>query len=467
AALDESGCSGCFIDDPNNEYKLTLRSIKCQKQDYKVKKDEKSQIKQQSEIETKQDIVSYQGIDYNTVEKNAQHIIHGLRVVGAMIAKALAEDMTIPCPLNPFITECLLGKTKYKRLISNEASLIELENAVKKLDPVFWGNINKMKDKDVSNWGLNFTVTDEVMIWDPMEKKIKNKKQINEEKEKEKQKQGQSQIEEIDEDEQKEDEYDDGSDSEAKIIKQRQAWFARRFSAKNHIERITVELISGGAGIALSEENKAQYQRLALQHKISSVIAPLNSLCEGFAAVISPSMRIQEHGQQNNGISVSEFDLALCGQRDIDIADWRANTIYHNFTSSSPIVIYFWEIVESMTPNERRQLLRFVTGSGAAPVKGFAYLVGTEAGDYRKFAIALMNIDADVESGGREERGEQIQIQAQNENVRSSGIMRLPVAHSCFNRIDIPPYTSKQMLEAKLNQAIKLSTSGAAGFGMN
>ncbi|KAA6382342.1 MAG: hypothetical protein EZS28_022130 [Streblomastix strix] len=97
-------------------------------------------------------------------------------------------------------------------------------------------------------------------------------------------------------------------------------------------------------------------------------------------------------------------------------------------------------------------------------MKRFAYLIRTDAGDYDIFAITLMNIYANIDNGTEEKRDEKITVQ--NENAQSSLIAKLPDAHQCFNHIDIPPYTSKQMLEPKLAQIIKLSTS-ADGCVMN
>ncbi|KAA6377559.1 MAG: hypothetical protein EZS28_026911 [Streblomastix strix] len=57
---------------------------------------------------------------YKCLKKKAvQHFIHGLSVVGAVIAKAATEDIANPCSLNPLITECLLSQITYEHLISN------------------------------------------------------------------------------------------------------------------------------------------------------------------------------------------------------------------------------------------------------------------------------------------------------------------------------------------------------------
>jgi hypothetical protein len=39
-------------------------------------------------------------------------------------------------------------------------------------------------------------------------------------------------------------------------------------------------------------------------------------------------------------------------------------------------------------------------------------------------------------------------------------LTRLPSAHTCFNRLDLPPYPTKELLRERL----MLSVSGAQGF---
>ena len=48
------------------------------------------------------------------------------------------------------------------------------------------------------------------------------------------------------------------------------------------------------------------------------------------------------------------------------------------------------------------------------------------------------------------------------ELVRSSPATSLPKAHTCFNRIDFPPYTSYEQLLEKLTMAIEETV----GFGI-
>ena len=82
-----------------------------------------------------------------------------------------------------------------------------------------------------------------------------------------------------------------------------------------------------------------------------------------------------------------------------------------------------------MDNDHRLRLLQFVTGTASLPYEGFAALRGA-VGHARKFCIERWgNPDA------------------------------LPRAHTCFNRLDLPPYPSFQVLFDKLLLAINESQS--------
>ncbi len=87
------------------------------------------------------------------------------------------------------------------------------------------------------------------------------------------------------------------------------------------------------------------------------------------------------------------------------------------------------QAVESYSSEMRARLLQFVTGSSRVPLQGFKALQGsTGAVGPRLFTIHLTN---DVP------------------------IQNLPKAHTCFNRIDLPPYETYQQLYDKLTQAVE------------
>lgn len=118
----------------------------------------------------------------------------------------------------------------------------------------------------------------------------------------------------------------------------------------------------------------------------------------------------------------------LGGLGKIDIADWKQNTRLKHCNSETQVVKWFWKIVDEYNEEMRARLLQFVTGSSRVPLQGFKALQGsTGAAGPRLFTLHL--------------------IEAPTEN--------LPKAHTCFNRLDMPPYESFEKMYDKLTQAVE------------
>jgi E3 ubiquitin ligase SMURF1/2 len=94
----------------------------------------------------------------------------------------------------------------------------------------------------------------------------------------------------------------------------------------------------------------------------------------------------------------------------------------------TPQVVWFWNIVGSYSEEMRARLLQFVTGSSRVPLQGFKALQGsTGAAGPRLFTLHLVDVDPG----------------------------NLPKAHTCFNRLDLPPYPSEEKMMEKLTQAVE------------
>jgi len=126
-----------------------------------------------------------------------------------------------------------------------------------------------------------------------------------------------------------------------------------------------------------------------------------------------------------------ELELLIGGMSEIDTDDWAKHTDYRNCSSSDQVVLWFWQTVRSWPAEKKSRLLQFTTGTSKVPVNGFKDLQGSDGP--RRFTI--------------EKAGEPT---------------HLPKAHTCFNRLDLPPYPSLVVLEEKLSYALE---HGATGFG--
>ncbi|CAL0315575.1 unnamed protein product [Lupinus luteus] len=187
------------------------------------------------------------------------------------------------------------------------------------------------------------------------------------------------------------------------------------------------ELIPGGRNIKVTEENKHQYVDLVAEHRLTTAIRPqINAFLEGFNELIPREL-----------ISIfndKELELLISGLPDIDLDDLRVNTEYAGYSAASPVIQWFWEVVQSLSKEDKARLLQFVTGTSKVPLEGFSALQGISGS--QKFQIHKAYGSPD----------------------------HLPSAHTCFNQLDLPEYPSKQHLEERLLLAIHEASEGF-GFG--
>jgi E3 ubiquitin ligase SMURF1/2 len=123
-----------------------------------------------------------------------------------------------------------------------------------------------------------------------------------------------------------------------------------------------------------------------------------------------------------------ELELVIGGLGKIDLEDWKGNTRLKNCQPETKQVVWFWQIVEGYNEEMRARLLQFVTGSSRVPLQGFKALQGsTGAAGPRLFTLHLVDVDSN----------------------------NLPKAHTCFNRLDLPPYETYEKMSDKLTQAVE------------
>eukprot|EP01097_Dermamoeba_algensis_P000520 TRINITY_DN1179_c0_g1_i2.p1 TRINITY_DN1179_c0_g1~~TRINITY_DN1179_c0_g1_i2.p1 ORF type:complete len:562 (-),score=118.34 TRINITY_DN1179_c0_g1_i2:35-1720(-) len=180
-----------------------------------------------------------------------------------------------------------------------------------------------------------------------------------------------------------------------------------------------VDLISGGWSVPVTNENKKAFVDLYVKWTLEeSIKAPFTSFYNGFYYVCGHSII--------KTFQPEELERIVCGLPEVDFNALRKVTQYANgYNADHQVIQMFWEVVMSMNPEQRKKLLFFVTGSDRLPVTGTSDM---------KFVIQKSGGDSD----------------------------RLPVAHTCFNILDLPPYSSQEKLRDKLLKAISFSE----GFGL-
>lgn len=190
--------------------------------------------------------------------------------------------------------------------------------------------------------------------------------------------------------------------------------------SESHCQELvrSTPLLEGGDSMEVTEENKEKFVQLLLDRiLISGVANQVQYFQRGLLRVVP-----HELVQRITGImSVKEIELMLCGADGIDVDDWEKHTEYENgYSADSKVVRWFWEAVRAMPEHMRAQLLSFSTGSSQVPSGGFRFL------QPELFTIQRVGVTD-----------------------------RFPAAHTCANTLDLPEYTSKEVLEQHLRFALE------------
>lgn len=188
-------------------------------------------------------------------------------------------------------------------------------------------------------------------------------------------------------------------------------------------EVVTVDLIPNGRDIEVTDENKKEYVEKYTQWRIvDRVQEQFKAFMDGFNELI-PEDLVTVFDER-------ELELLIGGIAEIDIEDWKKHTDYRGYQESDEVIQWFWKCVSEWDNEQRARLLQFTTGTSRIPVNGFKDLQGSDGP--RRFTI--------------EKAGE---------------CKQLPKSHTCFNRVDLPPYTDYDSLKQKLTLAVEETI----GFG--
>ena len=165
-------------------------------------------------------------------------------------------------------------------------------------------------------------------------------------------------------------------------------------------ETLIVDLIPNGRNIPLTDENKEMYIKERLKYVLlTSISEQLAAMLKGIFSVIPREMlSIFDH---------QELELLMCGIPEINIKDWQEHTTYV-CAPKAPVIVWFWEVVEGFSTEQRARLLQFTTGAARVPVQGFKALTMND-GRICHFAIQVISLAECL----------------------------YPRAHTCFNRYEI------------------------------
>ncbi|KAJ3123937.1 hypothetical protein HK098_001526 [Nowakowskiella sp. JEL0407] len=184
----------------------------------------------------------------------------------------------------------------------------------------------------------------------------------------------------------------------------------------------TFPLVDGGSDILVSNSNRQQYVKLYIHHYATeSVKRQFNAFKRGFSKVCG--------GNALKMCRPEELELLICGSTtsEIDFTELQNGATYDDgYGPNHPTIIAFWDIVNNeFNIEQKRKLLSFVTASDRVPLRGLGNLT---------FVVQRNGPDTD----------------------------RLPTALTCFGRLLLPQYESREKMKERLVTAIE----NAKGFGL-
>ena len=185
-----------------------------------------------------------------------------------------------------------------------------------------------------------------------------------------------------------------------------------------------IELVPEGKNMYLTDENKNTFiEKVIYYETFYRYEEQIEKMREGFFSLFDEEiMKL---------FKPEEFNFQISGQKIIDLEDWKKNTIYKgHYNEDNQTIKYFWEVLSELSQNDLFIFFNFCTSSTHVPLDGFNSLKGVN-NKIQKFTIEPKLTLTFDESKNNE--------------------FKLIEAKTCFNRILLPEYNSKEEMKKSIN----------------
>jgi len=173
------------------------------------------------------------------------------------------------------------------------------------------------------------------------------------------------------------------------------------------------ELIPGGSNIAVTWRNREQFVQALVDHRKNEFQLQTDAMRRGLLAVVPASYLALFSWQQ--------LRRQICGVPRVDIPLLKLATQYEGCEEREMWIARFWKVLEMFDDNQRAQFIRFVSGRSRIPAR----LQDFDKAFRIKYLYTPKNPD-----------------------------LYLPVSHTCFFALDLPKYSSLEIMHEKLLYAI-------------
>ncbi|CAK4812184.1 unnamed protein product [Aphanomyces euteiches] len=177
-----------------------------------------------------------------------------------------------------------------------------------------------------------------------------------------------------------------------------------------------VELVAGGHAKAVTFANRVEYCDLVEMYRLHEFDVQCAAMVRGLSTLFPTRVLTVLNWQ--------EMEMLSCGSPKIDIALWKQHTRYDGYTEQDETVRLFWEVMSSFSDEQRSDFVRFAWGRSRLP------------------------------------RGKWPQPFKLTKKAGRDSVLSLPVAHTCFFSVELPPYTTKQKMHDMLLATINFGLGG-------
>ena len=203
---------------------------------------------------------------------------------------------------------------------------------------------------------------------------------------------------------------------------------------RSGMEETVIELIPNGSSVPVTRANVPRYLHcMSIYLLRAQIYRQLSSMKAGFSIAVRKRWL--------DMFTPAELRLLISGNRtgSMDIDDMAANCEYSGgYEASHPTIRALWRVMRTISPDDQRLVLKFITSCSNTPLLGFSHLepklcvhrsgtAGTDAPD------------------------------------ATADLTRLPTAATCMNLLKLPPYSSDDALREKLMYAVK----SGSGFDLS
>lgn len=175
-----------------------------------------------------------------------------------------------------------------------------------------------------------------------------------------------------------------------------------------------VNIIPNGSNISLQiDDDLLYYVKCIREIRLNEFSRGMQAVRDGLLTII-PSSTI-------GSLTWDELEYLVCNDSNISVEELKNITEYDdNLSINHPLMIMFWKVFESFNNNERKQFIRFVSARSHIPKGNMA----------QKFKIQKsVCLDGEPDK-------------------------MLPIAHTCFFSLNIPEYSSFEVMRERILYSI-------------